>query len=127
VATATDATKGLSVKTDDLLAGLVERAGSPRADSVARKIILGLPEQPVVSAETAAARHDVTPTAARGALNRLEETGVLVTTRVGRRRNREWISDELFQVLDAFGNEIGQQPDRNDPGPPPRPARPPRI
>jgi Fic family protein len=125
VTAAADATKGLSVRIDGLLAELVERAGSPRADSVARRIVLGLPEQTVVSAETAAARYDVTPTAARGALNRLESAGVLVTTRVGRRRNREWISDELFQVLDAFEHEIGQPPERDGPRPAPRPTRPP--
>lgn len=126
VTAATDATKGLSAKIDVLLAELVERAGSPRADSVARKIIRGLPEQPVVSAETAATRYDVTPTAARGALNRLEEAGVLVKTRIGRRRNREWTSDELFQVLDAFEHEIGQPPAGEDSRPTPRPTRPPR-
>jgi hypothetical protein len=46
-------------------------------------------------------RHHVTPTAARAALNRLQERAVLVPTRVGRRRVREWMSDELFQLLDA--------------------------
>jgi predicted ArsR family transcriptional regulator len=91
-----------------LLTRLLERAGSPRADSTARKIVLGLPAQPVVSAETAAGRYGVTPTAARGALNRLEATGVLIPTRVGRRRDREWISDELFQLLDAFEHDLGR-------------------
>jgi Fic family protein len=106
--TAVEAAKRLWAQIDDLLAGLVERAGSPRADSVARKIILGLPGQPVVSAQTAASRYDVTPTAARAALNRLAETAVVVPTRVGRRRDREWISDELFHLLDAFEYDLGQ-------------------
>ena len=90
-----------------LLDSLLERAGSPRADSVARRIVLGLPTQPVVSAESAATRHGVTATAARAALNRLESAGVLAPTRVGRRRDREWISEELFQLLDRFGQSIG--------------------
>ncbi len=124
---AAEAAKRLSAQIDALLEDLLERAGSPRADSVARKIILGLPAQPVVSAETAASRHDVTPTAARAALNRLQETGVLVQTRVGRRRNREWISDELFQLLDAFEYDLAQPMDGEGPqrtAPPP--TRPPR-
>ena len=28
-------------------------------------------------------------------------------TRVGRRRDREWTSDELFQLLDAFEYNLG--------------------
>jgi Fic family protein len=102
VTTAAEATKVLWDQIEALLAGLIVRAGSPRGDSVARKIILGLPAQPVVSADTAAARYAVTPTAARAALNRLQESEVLIPTRVGRSRDREWISDELFQLLDAF-------------------------
>jgi Fic family protein len=102
------ATRTLWIQIDDLLTTSIERAGSPRADSVARKIIRGLPAQPVVSAETAAARYGVTATAARAALNRLEQTGVLAPTRVGRRRDREWISNELFQLLDQFEHDVGQ-------------------
>ena len=109
--TAAEAAKRLWAQLDGLLVDLIDRAGSPRADSVARKIIFGLPAQPVVSAETAAERYGVTPTAARGALNRLEETGVLVPTRVGRRRDREWTSDEVFQLLDAFEHDLGQPSD----------------
>src|SRR5207244_790038 len=90
VTAAADGTKRLWAHIDALLGELIERAGSPRIDSVARKIILGLPAQPVVSADTAAERYGVTPAAARAALNRLEESGVLAPTRVGRRRDREW-------------------------------------
>ena len=123
---AAEAAKRLWAKIDDLLAELVERAGSPRADSVARRMILGLPAQPVVSAQTAAARYAVTATAARAALNRLEETGALVPTRVGRRRDREWVSDELFELLDAFEYDLGQPAGRGRPRPVPKPTRPPR-
>ncbi len=111
VTSASNATKRLWDRIDALLAELLRRAGSPRSDSVARRIVLGLPAQPVVSAAAAAARYLVTPTAARVALNRLQETGVLVPTRVGRRRDREWISDELFQLLDSFEHDLGQPDD----------------
>lgn len=117
------ATDRLSIQIDALLAQLVERAKSPRADSVARKIILGLPSQPVVSAESAATRYGVTPTAARAALNRLESTGVLIPVRVGRRRDREWISDELFELLDGFEHNLGQI-DSGTPRAAPSPTRP---
>ena len=123
-ATAADAARRLRARIDELLDDLIVRAGSPRADSAARKIVHGLPAQPVVSADTAAARYDVTPTAARSALNRLEATGVLVPTRIGRRRDREWISDELFQLLDAFEHDIGRAGGGDRQSPPP--TRPPR-
>jgi len=120
------AAQRLWAQIDALLNALVDRAGSPRADSVARKIILGLPAQPVVSAEVAALRYDVTPTAARAALNRLQDTEVLIPTRIGRRRGREWISDELFQLLDAFEHDLGQPETGDKPRPSPAPTRPPR-
>ncbi|MBI1843590.1 MAG: Fic family protein [Actinobacteria bacterium] len=127
ITTAAEAAKQLWAQIDGLLADLIERAGSPRADSVARKIILGLPAQPVISADTAAAQYKVTPTAARAALNRLEETGVLAPTRVGRRRDREWINDALFQLLDAFEHDLAQPPDGKGARPTPSPTRPPRM
>jgi hypothetical protein len=124
--TAAEAAKRLWAQIDGLLAELFDRANKPRADSVARKIILGLPAQPVVSAETAASRYGVTPTAARAALNRLQETGVLAPARVGRRRDREWISDELFQLLDAFEHDLGQPTDGGLPRVVPAMTSPPR-
>ena len=106
VTRAARSSEGLRSRIDALLGEFVDRAGSPRADSVARKIILGLSAQPIVSAESAAMLYRVTPTAARAALNRLEAAGVFVPTRVGRRRDREWISDELFQLLDRFEHDL---------------------
>lgn len=116
---AVEATTRLWAAIDRLLDDLIERAGSPRSDSVARKIVVGLPAQPVVSADTAAERYGVTATAARGALNRLEQTGVLVPARVGRRRGREWISEELFRLLDAFEHDLGKPTDGGTPRPAP--------
>lgn len=108
VALAAQSTERLGDRIRVLLDTLIERAGTPRVDSVARKIILGLPEQPIVSAEVASSAYGVTPTAARAALNRLQAKEVLVPARVGRRRNREWISDDLFQLLDAFEHDLDE-------------------
>jgi Fic family protein len=108
---------------EGLLAQLIERAGSPRKDSVARKIIQGLPTQPIVSAESAANAYGVTATAARAALNNLQLTGVLLPTRVGRRRDREWTSDELFQLLDAFEYNLGEPEPGGRRRPTPSPTR----
>ena len=126
VTLAARSTERLRTQIDAFLGDLVERAGSPRTDSVARKIILGLPKLPIVDAEGAASSYSVTPTAARAALNRLEATGVLIPTRVGRRRDREWTSDELFQLLDEFEHKLGEPDDSERRWPAPSPTRPPR-
>ena len=126
VALAARSTEVLQTQIARLLAELIKRGGSPRTDSVARKIVLGLPQQPILSAEVAATSYGVTPTAARAALNRLEQAGVLVPTRVGRRRDREWINDELFQLLDAFEHDLGASEAGTNPRPSPSPTRPPK-
>lgn len=110
---------------DRLLVELIERAGSPRKDSVARKIIQGLPTQSIVSAESAANTYGVTATAARAALNQLQAAGVLQPTRVWRRRDREWTSDELFQLLDAFEYNLGEPGAGGQRRPAPSTTRPP--
>ena len=107
VSASSEAAQRLWQQIDVLLDALIRRAGSPRSDSATRKIIRGLPAHPVVSAETAATRYQVTPTAARAALNRLQAARVLIPTRVGRRRDREWINDELFELLDNFEHDLG--------------------
>jgi Fic family protein len=123
VSASAGAARSLWEQIDALLAELIQRAGNPRADSVARKIVAGLSAQPIVSAEIAADRYHVTPTAARAALNRLQEKAVLVPTRVGRRRSREWMSDELFQLLDAFEYDVARKEDGRR-RPTPSPTRP---
>jgi hypothetical protein len=55
----------------------------------------------------------------------VQETGVLVPTRIGRRRDREWISDELFQLLDAFEHDLGQPTGGDRARPTPSRAQPP--
>jgi hypothetical protein len=89
-------------------------------------LILGVPQQPIRSADVAASAYSVTPTAARAALNRLERAGVVVPTRVGRRRDREWVNDELFQLLDAFEHDLAENDTGAKPRPAPSPTRPPR-
>ena len=109
VSTASTAAQHLSNDIDSLIDQLVQQAGTPRTGSVARNIVKGLIAQPIISAEIAATRYGVTPTAARAALNRLEVAGVISPMRVGRRRNREWISEPLFQLLDNFEHTLARE------------------
>ena len=68
----------------------------------------GLGSTTVLAIESAAKAYGATATAARAALNQLQSAGLLQPTRVGRRRDREWTSDELFQLLDAFEYNLGE-------------------
>jgi Fic family protein len=111
---------------DALLDELEQRAGPVRRGSVAQQLIRGLPGQPVVSAARVASRYGVSPTAARTALNRLEEAEVLVPVRIGRRRDREWVSDELFWLLDSFEHDLASSEDGGKGRPTPPVTRPPR-
>ncbi len=127
VSTSARSATALGTAIDRLLGELVERAGPPRKGSVARRIIRCLPTRPVVSAESAAKAYGVTATAARAALNQLQSAGILQPTRVGRRRDREWTSDELFQLLDAFEYNLGEPEAVGRRRPAPSPTRPPRA
>jgi Fic family protein len=127
VSTSARSVTALESAIDRLLGELIERAGSPRKDSVARRIVQGLPTKPIVGAESAAKAYGVTATAARAALSQLQCAGILQLTRVGRRRDREWTSDELFQVLDAFEYNLGEPDARGRRRPAPAPTRPPRV
>ena len=124
VATSANSATALERAIGRLLGELVEQAGSPRRDSVARKMILGLPTQPVLNAESAARVYGVTTTAARAALNQLQSAGVLQPARVGRRRDREWVNDALFQLLDAFEYDLGEPTPGERHRPSPSPTRP---
>ncbi len=126
VTAASTATLELSKRIQQLLDELRIRAGSPRRDSAAHKIVLALPTHPIVSAESVATIHGITPTAARAALNRLEAAGVLSPLRVGRRRDREWVCDDLFQTLDEFEHLLGHGDDGDRPRPAPPATWPPK-
>ncbi len=107
----------LSTTLDQLVAELTDRAGPMRKDAVGRKIIAGLPGQPIVSADSVAKRYSVSEVAARVALNHLEKTEVLQPVRVGSQRNREWTCDALFKVMEAFEAYVTRPTDGSTAGP----------
>lgn len=94
----------------DAVAALQQRwladADSPRSGSAARRLIELLPSNPVFSVPVAAQLLDVSDEAARLAILRLEQSGVLRQVTVGR-RNRAWESVGLFDLLDSFERELG--------------------
>ena len=84
----------------------LEKAGNPRPQSGARKLIDELPVHPVVDLRTVRTITGVSPEAARQALNRLEAAGVLQNISAGK-RNRAFETVGLFALLDAFERDLG--------------------
>ncbi len=105
--TATAVAEGLL---DDVVA-LQERwrtlAGKPRVDSAAEALIARLPETPVLDLAAAVSLTGASREATRKAIDRLEETGVLIEI-TGRGRLRRWEATGLFALLD--GLEAGLRP-----------------
>lgn len=91
------------------VAGLQERwreqAQRPREDSTAAAVINALPAHPILDAEKVAEITGRSRVAARNALNRLEQTGVLQRVTVGR-RNRMWESTGLFALVDEMERDL---------------------
>ena len=81
-----------------LQASWIERAGRPRRDSAARRLVEALPAAPVLTASTAATLIDRSFQAAGQAIDRLVVAGVLTQANAGR-RNRTFEAPEL---IDAF-------------------------
>lgn len=77
-----------------------------RSDAVVRRILAGLSSHPVTDANRAAERYGVTPTAARAALNQLEDAGILRQVSVARGA-RVWEAHEIFAILDDIERDVG--------------------
>ena len=88
-----------------LQASWIERAGRPRRDSAARRLIEALPAAPVLTASTAAALIDRSFYAAGQAIGRLVGAGVLAQANVGR-RNRTFEAPELIEAFTALERRL---------------------
>jgi len=82
-------------------------AGNPRSGSVHRQLIDALPSQPVVNAALVAARLKVDERTALRGLDRLTSAGVLREV-TGRHRNRVWVAEDVFDLLDETQASIGR-------------------
>ncbi len=83
----------------------LERAGQPRRDSAARRLIAALPEQPVLSSADAQRLTGRSHVAANKALEQLETAGIL--RRLNQRRwGRVWECDELLDLVEDFERTV---------------------
>ncbi len=88
----------LGRKAEALQQQWLQRAGYPRRESTARKVILGLFACPVMNVASISQRYGVSDEAARLALMSLERKG-LVKQQALRNRNRVWTAPEVFSHL----------------------------
>ena len=79
-----------------------ERAGRPRIDSAAARLINVIPAQPILDARLVATTLNVSEVAARNALNALEAADVLHPVVFGKQRYRAWEAPDLIALLDNF-------------------------
>jgi Fic family protein len=80
-------------------------AGNPRAGSTTRKVIESLAATPILDIATAQRRHGVSHEAARLALHRLAEAGVLRELSTSRYR-RAWAASEVFDLADTLERRL---------------------
>lgn len=78
-----------------------KRAGSPRRDSAASRIIDHLPAHPLIDTRTAEQVVGASDEAVRLGLQRLEQAGVVTRVNAGS-RNRVWEAADLYEALNEF-------------------------
>lgn len=102
---AADASRKLAQQVRELQAQWRKQAGSPRADSTADLVIGLLPRFPMLDAPQAAALLGRSDVAARNALIRLEEAGVLSLVTVAKSQ-RVWEPRGLFALIDEMERSL---------------------
>ncbi|MGH2462034.1 MAG: Fic family protein, partial [Candidatus Limnocylindria bacterium] len=83
----------------------VERAGRPRRDSAAARIIGALPAQPITSAATIRAAIGASHQRALDGLKSLADAGVVRQITQGG-YDRQYAADELFGLLEAYEEQV---------------------
>ena len=88
-----------------LQAAWIERAGRPRRDSAARRLIEALPAAPVLTTSAAATLIGRSFQATGQAIDRLVGAGVLAQASAGR-RNRTFEAPELIEAFTALERQL---------------------
>ena len=88
----------------------LERAGCPRHDSAARRLLAALPEQPVLSSADAQRLTGRSHVSVNKALEQLENAGIL--RRLNQRKwGRVWECDELLDLVEDFERTVASRAD----------------
>ena len=97
----------------------MQDAGMPRAGSAARRVIEGLPVQPVFRAAELVKTTGASKSAMHEAITALQRAGVIKQVTVGK-RNRAWEAIGLLNLLDEFERDVATPDDSK--GKPVRPV-----
>jgi Fic family protein len=100
----------LAERIADLEAEWYERAGRPRRDSAAARIIKVLPAQPIASASTIRAAIDARHQRALEGLKVLADAGVIRQISQGG-YDKQYAADELFVLLEEFESRVSSRGD----------------
>ena len=92
-----------------LAADWYERAGRPRRDSAAARIIAALPAQPITSAATIRAAIDASHQRSLDGLKALATAGVVRQITEGG-YDRQYAADDLFSLLEAYEDRVATTP-----------------
>lgn len=121
--TAAREAEGFADQIEQLQEDWQQRAGNPRRDSAARKLIAALPAHPIVDVPTVMQITGVSDVAAGRALDTLESARVLRPERHGQKRKRSWEARELFDLVNGFERDLATPPGQANPArPAPDPA-----
>lgn len=83
----------------------LEQLGQPRKDAAVRQLVNALPEQPVIDVRAAQQLTGKSHVAVGSALNRLEESGILVKLNE-RKWGRVWECAEVLELVDDFEKRV---------------------
>lgn len=83
----------------------LEQLGQPRKDAAVRQLVNALPEQPVIDVRAAQQLTGKSHVAVGSALNKLEESGILVKLNE-RKWGRVWECDEIHELVDDFEKSV---------------------
>lgn len=103
--TATREARRLAELVGEMQSTWLQRAGNPRRNSSARKLIEQLPAEPIISINRAMQLTGSTRPAVDRAFAVLEQAGVITRLGTGR-RNRQWEARQVFDLLDEYEREL---------------------
>ncbi|MEA2000842.1 MAG: Fic family protein [Actinomycetota bacterium] len=110
VQSAVSYTHSLGMQLDALNADWMERLAGTHEDALARRIVTGLLENPILSASEVAKRHDVTDRGARASLDDLTRRGILTFRPLRKARRgrptKVYEATEFFELLDHSPRDL---------------------
>lgn len=113
---AAESSAGLAARVAALQAEWRERAGRPRRDSAAARIVGVLPAQPIASAATIRGAIGARHQRALEGLKVLADAGVLRQISAGT-YDRQYAADELFELIEDYEAEVADRTLQADGGP----------